>query len=223
MKRHFALPITITAALHAGLLFGLPSPSRPASRNPLPPSIKPRDIPFVFDLIAAAATDDTTEAAKGMTSDPPPAAPEPPPPAAPTGFVIDVPREPPRSGDRGERIFEIRPPGVGSGALDGIGGGSREIVPSSGLDAPPRARSQIAPQYPHEPRRSGTPGSVTVEFVVDESGAVLAPRVVHASDRVFEEPTLRAVAKWRFEPGRRDGRVVRFRMAVPVLFTLERE
>jgi protein TonB len=37
---------------------------------------------------------------------------------------------------------------------------------------------------------------------------------------MFEEPTLRAVAKWQFEPGRRDGRIVKFRMTVPVLFNL---
>jgi protein TonB len=59
-----------------------------------------------------------------------------------------------------------------------------------------------------------------VEFVVDESGNVLNPRVVSSSDRAFEENTLRAVAKWKFEPGRRDGRTVRFRMSVPVVFKL---
>ena len=31
---------------------------------------------------------------------------------------------------------------------------------------------------------------------------------------------LRAVAKWRFEPGRRHGQIVRFRMVVPIHFSL---
>ena len=51
-------------------------------------------------------------------------------------------------------------------------------------------------------------------------GIDLAGEVVESSDRVFEEAAVRAVAKWRFEPGRRDGRVVRFRMAVPIVFAL---
>jgi protein TonB len=59
-----------------------------------------------------------------------------------------------------------------------------------------------------------------VEFVVDEAGHVLDPHVLRSSNPLFEAPTLRAVAKWRFEPGRKDGRVVRFRMAVPVEFAV---
>jgi protein TonB len=59
-----------------------------------------------------------------------------------------------------------------------------------------------------------------VEFLVDESGRVNHPHVVSSSDRVFEEAAVRAVAKWQFEPGRRDGKIVRFRMTVPIVFRL---
>ena len=59
-----------------------------------------------------------------------------------------------------------------------------------------------------------------MEFVVDEAGRVLDPHVVRSNDPVFEAPTLRAVAKWRFEPGRKNGQVVRFRMSVPVAFAV---
>jgi TonB family protein len=61
---------------------------------------------------------------------------------------------------------------------------------------------------------------VEVEFTVDETGAVVNPWVVSSTRRSFEEPTLRAVEKWRFVPGRRLGQVVSFRMRVPVLFNL---
>jgi protein TonB len=44
---------------------------------------------------------------------------------------------------------------------------------------------------------------------------------VRSSSHAFEEPTLRAIAKWRFEPGRRGGQIVRFRMQVPVVFKLD--
>jgi protein TonB len=44
---------------------------------------------------------------------------------------------------------------------------------------------------------------------------------VRSSDRIFEEAALRAVARWKFEPGRRDGRIVRFKMSVPIVFRLD--
>jgi protein TonB len=78
----------------------------------------------------------------------------------------------------------------------------------------------VAPLYPFEGKRDGLRGEVVVEFLVDETGAVHDPHVVRSSHRMFEEPTLRAVSKWKFEPGRRAGRVVRFKMAVPVVFSL---
>jgi protein TonB len=79
----------------------------------------------------------------------------------------------------------------------------------------------VAPIFPHEARSSGMNGEVLVEFVVDESGRVHDPRVVRASSPIFEPATLQAVAKWRFEPGKSHGRVVRFRMAVPVIFNVQ--
>jgi protein TonB len=60
-----------------------------------------------------------------------------------------------------------------------------------------------------------------VEFVVDEAGRVMHPFVVRSSRAGFEAPTLRAVEKWRFEPGKKDGRAVRFRMQIPVTFSLK--
>jgi protein TonB len=62
-----------------------------------------------------------------------------------------------------------------------------------------------------------------VEFGVDEGGRVYDPRVVRSSDALFDEPTLEAVRQWRFEPGRRNGRIVRFRMMLPVEFHLDQE
>jgi protein TonB len=109
------------------------------------------------------------------------------------------------------------PDGDPRGNPDGSGAA---VIPSGHLDNPPRTRSQVAPVYPFEARPGGRMGEVLVEFTVDETGRVLRPHVLRSSDPLFESPTLRAVAKWRFEPGRKDGRTVRFRMVVPVHFTL---
>jgi protein TonB len=86
------------------------------------------------------------------------------------------------------------------------------------LDNAPRVRFPKAPQYPYEASRDQRSGEVLVEFSVDETGRVFNPSVVRSSDPIFEEPTLKAVRQWRFEPGRRNGRAVRFRMRLPVEF-----
>lgn len=91
------------------------------------------------------------------------------------------------------------------------------------LDNPPRARLQASPMYPLEAKRTDREGTVLIEFTVDEGGMVLDPKVMSSTDRIFDEATLRAVAKWRFEPGRRAGRIVRFRMALPVVFSLSQD
>jgi protein TonB len=48
-------------------------------------------------------------------------------------------------------------------------------------------------------------------------------RIVSSNDSRFEAPTLSAISAWRFEPGRRNGRVVRFRMQIPVDYTLSED
>jgi len=108
------------------------------------------------------------------------------------------------------------------GVLDGIEGLEVSGIEwATSLDNTPRTRSQAAPAYPAAERTAGITGEVLVEFIVDESGRVLNPRVVRSSGVAFESPTLRAVMRWRFEPGKKDGRLVRFRMMVPVRFNLD--
>lgn len=99
--------------------------------------------------------------------------------------------------------------------------GKVPVLQIGALDRVPQTRVRVAPVYPSEARASGLTGEVWVEFVVDESGRVTRPRVMRSTDERFEAATLRAVEKWRFEPGTQKGRPVRFRMAVPVVFSLE--
>jgi protein TonB len=85
------------------------------------------------------------------------------------------------------------------------------------LDQKPRVVYQPAPTLSAEAKRKA-PGSVYVLFVVDQNGRVENPTVQSASDPVFERPALAAVKQWKFEPGRRKGQPVRFRMRVPITF-----
>ena len=217
MERHYSLPIAFAAAFHAALLFGFSKPPR-NSAIPIEPK-KPGDfIIHEVELEPPLPVEGQTDAGptRQLPDAPRPTQAEPLMLDVPTNFQIPVPRPQPVDGIDTKQIlpqsFE---------RADGNGpGGWGDIIPSIGLDKAPRTRFQPSPSYPLPAKQQGLRGEVMVEFVVDETGRVHDPRVVSSTDRVFEEPTLRAVARWVFEPGRRDGRIVRFRMAAPVVFNL---
>ena len=91
------------------------------------------------------------------------------------------------------------------------------------LDQRPVPRFQARPQYPFEMRRTGTTGEVVVEFIVDVHGQVQNAYALRSSRTEFESAAVQAVSKWRFRPGRKDGRAVPTRMQVPILFTLNEQ
>ena len=217
MNSNYILPVSVAAAVHGALLFGFPK----SPRVPVP--VKEHVI-IVCDLMppyveTPEIVETTAEepAAKADLTPPPPTSMEPVVLDVPTGATMPLPPiEPPSSGD--VRVIVSREKGLVNGRGDGLGVGT--IIGREHLDNSPRARFQARPVYPFEVKRTGMAGEVLIEFIVDESGNVLDPKVVKSSDRVFEENTLRAVAKWKFEPGRSGGRIVRFRMVVPVVFNL---
>jgi protein TonB len=136
-------------------------------------------------------------------------------------FVMD-PR-PPTTVTIDKKMIAIGDPGVPGGVPGGIGVDPGSILPAGMLDNPPHTRTQVSPAYPFEAQKAGLTGTVWVEFVVDTSGYVHDPVAVRSTDRVFEAASVRAVSRWRFEPGKRDGRPVSFRMVVPVVFNLTEE
>jgi protein TonB len=85
------------------------------------------------------------------------------------------------------------------------------------LDQKPRVIYQPGPILDKQMRKKA-PGTVYILFVVDQNGRVEKPMVQSSSDPVFEKPALDAVKQWKFEPGKRHGRPVRFRMRVPISF-----
>lgn len=88
------------------------------------------------------------------------------------------------------------------------------------LDQTPVARFQARPHYPTELRTSGIEGSVVVEFIVNVDGDVQQARAIRSTRNELESAAAEAVAKWKFKPGRKDGRDVNTRMQVPIVFTI---
>jgi protein TonB len=85
------------------------------------------------------------------------------------------------------------------------------------LDQKPRVVYQPGPTLSKQLRRK-TPAKVNILFIVDENGRVVEPRVKSSTDRLFDKPALSAVKRWKFEPGKRGGKAVRFRMLAPITF-----
>jgi protein TonB len=95
--------------------------------------------------------------------------------------------------------------------------GVDELFSLAELDQEPRAIYQPSPLVDASVRRQA-PGTAWVVFVVDERGRVVDPRVQRSTAPIFERPALAALQQWRFEPGKRKGRPVAFRMRVPITF-----
>ena len=218
MKNHYVLPICFAAAAHGALLFGFTKNPRP-----LKPLLEKKvGVPFVLrteEELPKIETSDPSEAApKPELATPQPYRSPEPPAVEYEGKLTMSP--PPISPIGSEDVRTAVGPVIG--VEGGLGNriGANGIITGDLLDKPPHTRFQASPVYPPPARQAGMSGDVLVDFVVDESGRVIDPRVVRSSNAIFEEATLRAVSKWRFEPGRRDGKIVKFRMSVSIVFNL---
>ena len=82
---------------------------------------------------------------------------------------------------------------------------------------PPRLLQDVKPQYTSEAMRAGIQGAICLEAVVDVDGHVAAVHIARSLDaeKGLDEQTVRALEKWQFTPGFRDGE------AVPVLITVQ--
>jgi protein TonB len=220
MNSRYLLPVCFALAAHGALLFGFTKHPR---------SAKPPEDEFIltpFHLRNVEEDIPTVAPAEGDEPAPTSAPDVPPPPRNPEPLLVVEVGNQPRMElppiTRLDRTDMREIPLVGPGVMGERGDmpWGTDILSLDRLDNTPRTRFQAAPVYPFRARRDGIRGEVQVEFVVDESGRVIDPRIIGSSDRMFEEPTLRAVARWQFEPGRRHGKVVKFRMRVPVMFNL---
>ncbi|WP_018128413.1 energy transducer TonB [Balneola vulgaris] len=82
------------------------------------------------------------------------------------------------------------------------------------------AKLQGRVKYPPAAIRAGIEGRVTVQFVVNEKGEVVNPRVVRGIGGGCDEEALRVVKQSKFKPGSQRGRPVQVQMSLPILFKL---
>jgi len=217
MNRRFALPAAIALTAHAVLFLGSGRPPSPViGSNTLP--LKPEHLPdLAKEIVIALNRDDGDETIREATSQYRPSQDERPGKSSSDNRDVQnwqphVPIEP----GKGPRFD-----GSTSGTKPGVTNFEKSPMSLGDLDLPPRTRSQSAPEYPNSLKSLAVTGEVLVEFTVDESGRVHDPRVLRSSHKEFETPTLEAVSRWRFEPGRHHGLPVQFKMAIPIVFKID--
>ncbi len=139
--------------------------------------------------------------------------------AAPLDLAqLELALNPGGAGDGVGGDFAVRLPGAATDRPQDAGQDAEAVFSLEDLDQAPRVVHQPPPDYPAELRKRKLAGSVHVLFLVDPGGRVVNPLVQKSTNPAFDRPALEAVRKWRFEPGKRNGAAVSFRMRVPITF-----
>jgi protein TonB len=218
LKSRFAIPVAVALSAHAILLFGFTHPQVDPPAPSVPEVMRGCDFsPVAVNFAPKPDDGEEVSDAPSKRVDAAPSIEELAPIGDSNGFTQRL--SPPMDGTKISPQIPMGVPRIG-GWEGGVENSGPTISRIGDLDRTPRTRFQARPDYPFAMRSQGINGTVVVDFLVDEAGVVSDVRVMSATRSEFEESTCRAVAKWRFEPGTRNGRPVRFRMSVPVVFSL---
>ena len=113
---------------------------------------------------------------------------------------------------RGGGIGTGSGPGFGPGSGGNMGGGAYRI---GGGVSPPTLVFKVEPEYSEEARKAKFQGTVVLNVVVDEHGNPRDLKVIRPLGLGLDQKAIEAVEKWKFSPGKKDGK------PVPVLATIE--
>ena len=118
---------------------------------------------------------------------------------------------------RGTGVGSGRGSGVGPGSGGGIGGGVFRI---GGGVSSPRVLLRVEPEYSEEARKAKYQGTVLLAIEVWEDGLAHNVRVLRSLGLGLDEKAIEAIQKWKFSPGRKEGKPVRVAAQVQVSFRL---
>ncbi len=77
-------------------------------------------------------------------------------------------------------------------------------------------------QYPVEAQKQKIDGRVTVQFIVNDKGKVIHPRIVKRMDPLLEAEALRIINSMpNWTPGKQNGKNVSVRYTLPIMFRLD--
>lgn len=176
-----------------------------------PPPPKPEDEAAAEEEIVATNPQDLAAASL----------PEPVASMAIDSVPMEIGPPPPPVPPRADALANFAIPQTQSRAISSGTAKHLQVFSLDELDKRPEAVVQSAPGYPFDLKQQGIQGEVVLRFIVDRTGRVIDPNVVHASHPRFGEPALQAILRWRFKPGIKAGRAVNTRMELPMRFKLE--
>ena len=97
---------------------------------------------------------------------------------------------------------------------------AQKIYKVGGEVSSPKLISKSEPSYTTQAKHAGIQGVVLLTVVIGLDGRASDIHVSRSLDPGLDRNAVGALKKWRFEPGRRDGRAVRVRASVEVNFRL---
>jgi protein TonB len=199
-----ALAVLLSAALHASLIFGL------AVRRP---STEPASEPILARVQAVpdpAASPSEPQPREG----PPRRAAR---PAVRTHSVAESPADASNRADLVRRAQPATPETLPPVEMPLLA--DPTWYSAAQLDVFPAALAPVRPVYPQAAADADAAGEVTLLLLIDATGRVHDSAVVDAQPaHTFEEAALEAFRAARFRPAERDGRSVRSRVLVRVVF-----
>lgn len=218
MTRDLIIGILLSAALHAGFIFG----GELMDEEVVVQAAEVEEL--TIELMEMPPLEPEPEEIFESTDDAPPEEIEFAPPMqqdvpsvnVETPFVQKLQPPPPPGLDRPTGVITIPK----TSTSRAIGQGMKDLFDISNLDQQPTPRFQAKPVYPFEMRRAGITGQVIVGFIVDSSGNVREAYSIRSTHREFEQAAVQAVSKWRFRPGQKGGRAVNTKMQVPIVFNI---
>lgn len=80
-------------------------------------------------------------------------------------------------------------------------------------DTPPSVKKSVAPKNPNR-----LEGMVSATIEIDEEGYITSAKISKATDRLLEDPVLKALKGWRFSPAKLDGKAIACSIKVPFKF-----
>ena len=140
----------------------------------------------------------------------------------------------------GDPLAKVGPPSNGPGMDGGIGSGEKGGVgpgkgprfgPDDGDGTPgsgssrskltaPQVIYQIDPEFSEEARRAKINGTVILVVDIDAQGRPVNVRIARSLGMGLDEKAMEAVLRWKFRPGRRDGKPVTVPATIEVNFHL---
>ena len=111
---------------------------------------------------------------------------------------------------------------VNLSGLESSGGGEKFVFEAFELDEPPRPIAKVPPVYPYKAREQGIEGIVQIKMLINTDGTIGDLIIMDARPRnLFEEAVLKTVPRWKFSPGKIEGKPVTAWVVTTVRFELK--